>query len=191
MNFIRLLPKVLWRIIVWILPMNLLDGCLNRDPYLKIDHRFSISAICGSCPKHLINRDRTRKWDWNKPENNSFKTYEEFEATTNWTLEDITQFKLSEEVIIGRSPEGCFIADRRTGKLRLYQIQAGRDQVLRQEYGVDPERDVHPPSQWMWTRSRFLWPWFLSYYIGCLLWIVIQTIRSVRKDSQSQLQPHG
>jgi hypothetical protein len=63
MNSVRLIPKILVRFLIWIIPMNLLDGCLNRDPYLEIDHRFSISAICGSCPLSLINRDKSQKWD--------------------------------------------------------------------------------------------------------------------------------
>jgi len=168
--------------------MNLLDGCLNRDPYLKIDDRFTLSAICGSCPKWLVINDQSQKWDWKVPENNRFKSFDEFLEATHWTLEDVTECKLSEEVIIGLSPEGRFIADRKTGKLHLYQSLSERDQVLRQEYGLDPQKDVHPPSQWMWTRSRFLWPWFLSYYIGCLLLLPIHTIRSARKGSQARSQ---
>lgn len=181
MNTVRILPKILWRLIVWILPMNLLDGCLNRDPYLKIDDQFTLSAICGSCPKWLVNDNRSHKWDWNNPENNPFKTFEEFLEATHWTLEDVTQYKLSDEVIIGDSPEGRFIADRKTGKLQLYSSQSERDYILRQEYALDPEKDIHPPSGWMWTRSRFLWPWFLSYYIGCLVVIPFHTIRRFRK----------
>jgi hypothetical protein len=181
MHTFRLIPKILLRIIVWILPLNLLDGCLNRDPYLKIDDRFCIFAICGSCPQSLILRDRSAKWDWNVSGNDSVEGFDDFLATTNWTLENVTHYKLSDAVIIGDSSEGSFIADRKTGRLRLYPSLAKRDVVLRQEYGLDPDKDIHPPSEWLWTKSRFLWPWFLSYYIGCLLVLPLYTVLSARK----------
>lgn len=93
--------------------MNLLDGCLNRDPYLKIDDRFEIIAICGSCPHYLNLKDKSLRWDWQNPENNSFKSFEEFLAATNWTLEDVSKYKLSDAVIIGHSPQGRFLVDRK------------------------------------------------------------------------------
>lgn len=167
---------------IWILPVYLLDGCSNRDPYLKIDHRFTVFAICGSCPKSLINNDRTVRWDWFDPKNNSFKTYEEFEAAARWELEDISDLKLSDSVIIGGYPLGYFIADRKTGKLRRYVSKDERDLVLKREYGLDAAKDIHPPGGWLQIQSRFLWQWFLSYYIGCLLLIPLITIRSFRKS---------
>jgi len=184
MNTVRLIPKIFVRLLIWIIPMNLLDGCLNRDPYLKIDHRFSILAICGSCPLNLINRDKSQKWDWNDQENNPFKTFEEFEAATDWRLESVTQIKLSDEVIIGDSPKGSFIADRKTGKLNLLQSQSARDYVLKHDYSLDLDNDIHPPTEWMWIRSRLFWPWFLSYYIGCLLLLPPHTIREEYKRSR-------
>lgn len=157
---------------------------MNRDPYLKIDHRFTVLAICGSCPKSLINNDRSMRWDWFNTKNNAFKTYEEFEAVARWELEDVQEIKLSDAVIVGDYPLGCFIADRKTGKLRRYVSTDERDLVLKTEYGVAGAKYLHPPSEWLWTKSRFLWQWFLTYYIGCLLCVPFFTIRTFLKRSR-------
>jgi hypothetical protein len=131
-------------------------------------------------------KDKSLRWDWQNPENNSFKSFEEFLAATNWTLEDVSKYKLSDAVIIGHSPQGRFLVDRKTGTYRLFSSTHERDQVLKNEYGLDAKVDLHPPGFWMVMKSRFGWQWFLAYYVGCLIWIPMSTIRAAWRSGGNQ-----
>jgi hypothetical protein len=113
-----LLWPIMKRLFAWVFPVLLLENCMNRDPYIKIDERFSVVAVCGSCPKILINKAP----DWRQSIRAVFQLegedYEEamdrFEKTQKWELEGVTDYKLSDSVITGNSAKGYFIADRRS-----------------------------------------------------------------------------
>jgi hypothetical protein len=162
---------------------------MNRDPYLKIDERFSLVAICGSCPMALIYRDDSLQWP---PEKTPEMTDEDFSKAmdktlkaSRWQLQEITDYKLTAKAIIGRSPEGHFIADRSTGVLRLFRSNKERDQALDAEYHLHPGSDFNPPSEWMWARSRYFWPWFHLYFLACFILIPWLSLRAER-NAKSQ-----
>jgi hypothetical protein len=180
----KLAWTILKRLLVWIFPVLMLENCMNRDPHLKIDERFSLVAICGSCPMALIYRDDSLRWP---PERTPEMTDEDFSKAMDktlkalrWQLREITDYKLTEKAIIGRSPDGHFIADRITGVLRLFRSNKERDQALEAEYHLRPDSDFHPPSTWMWARSRYCWPWFHLYSLACFILIPWLTTRPGR-----------
>lgn len=156
---------ILKRLFVWIFPVLLFDGCLNRDPYLKVDEHFTIVAISGGSPMYLSYRNRSAP----------------LSSQWRWELGGIKDYKLSEAAIIGSSPKGYFIADRHMGVLRLFPSSKERDQVLRDEYQADPLNSFTPPPLLMWMKSRFLWPWVYLYYVACFIIIPWLTVRSHRR----------
>jgi hypothetical protein len=180
---------ILKRLFVWVFPVLLFEGCLNRDPYLKIDEQFSMAAISGSHPLTLINRDpnarQARDAIKHLNEDEFIKASEEMLKTSRWQLHEITDYKISEKAIIGCSPEGFLIADRRSGKLRLFQTVAERDKILRGEFHLDAVLDFMPPSEWMWARSRTFWPWFHLYFLACFILIPWLSLRAER-NAKSQ-----
>lgn len=189
--WLTFLGTVLRRYLKWILPVMLLDGCFNRDPYVKIDERFSIAAICGSCPMSLIQRDP--KWQERsdeverlpKPERE--KAWDELMETASWQIHDLTECQLSEKVIIGHSSdEGFFMADRGTGRRFIFKSRTGRDVALKNNFGLDAQDEsFHKPTQLMWMRGRVFWPWVELYYLVCLLIIPWRTfIHQRRADKQ-------
>ncbi len=169
----KLIGTILLKYLKWILPVMLLDGCFNRDPYLKIDERFSLSAISGGSPKSLINRDPEYRSKWDSIHNlkgaELEKTRDELHETSSWQLHEVADYKLADEAIIGRSERGYFIADRQDGRLHLFPEKAERDRILREQYHLDPKTSFHPPREWMWMRSRLFWPWVELYYLCCLV----------------------
>ncbi|MES2594747.1 MAG: hypothetical protein V4662_05410 [Verrucomicrobiota bacterium] len=183
-----LLWPILKRLLAWVFPVLLLENCMNRDPYIEIDERFSILAVCGSCPKILINKAP----DWRQSIRAVYqldgKAYEEalhhFEQTQKWELEGVTEYKLSESVITGNSAKGYFIADRRSGTLLIFGSDPAREWTLRHEYNLNPEEDLHPPPLWMHLRSRAFWPWFHLYFLACLLFIPWLTIRADHRSKK-------
>lgn len=181
----KLTWAILKRLFVWVFPVFLFESCLNRDPYLKIDERFSIAAISGSHPLTLINRDPNGRQAWDAikhlNEDEFIKASEELLKTSRWQLHEITEYEISEKAIIGYSPEGFFIADRLSGTLRLFQLSTERDQTLRDQYQLDPASDFLPPSAWMWARSRTFWPWFHLYFICCFILIPWFSVHSQRR----------
>ncbi len=156
---------ILRRLFVWIFPMFVFDGCLNRDPHLEIDEHFTIGAISGGSPLYLSYRNRSARMS----------------SLWRWELGAIADYKLADAAIIGSSPKGYFIADRHTGALKLFPSSKERDQVLRDEYQADPVNTFAPPSLLMWMKSRFLWPWIYLYYVACLLFIPWLSVRSQRR----------
>ena len=119
--WLTFLGTVLRKYLKWILPVMLLDGCFNRDPYVKVDERFALAAICGSCPMSLIQRDpqsEQRRDEIEKlPQPEQDKAWDDYIETASWQIHDLTECLLSEKVIIGHSSdEGFFMADRGTGQ---------------------------------------------------------------------------
>lgn len=153
----RVAWDILKRLFVWIFPVLLFDGCLNRDPYLKVDEHFTIAASCGGCPMYLSYRNKSAPVSLHEP----FQNW-------HWSLGDIDGCRLSEAAIIGDSSEGPFIADRFSGELRLFSSRDERDQVLRLQYHLE-SHEFSPPSALMWMKSRALWPWIYIYYFGCFV----------------------
>lgn len=118
------------------------------------------------------------------------KSYEEWLENLKWTLDSVAEFKVSEEILTGISEKGWFLADRRTGKRQFFPANSERLQAIRDSYGLDPLKDLHPPSQWMWLRSRLFWPWVELYYLGCLLFIIRGEIKVVRLPSMAHAPRH-
>jgi len=176
----KLIGTILLKYLKWILPVMLLDGCFNRDPYMKIDERLSYSAICGGCPKSLDYSNPNRGLRFHPMTQSQMKDYEKDWENADWSMEEVTDFLMSEHLLIGRSPEGYFIADRRDGRLHLFPGRGERDWMLREQYHLDPETSFHAPTQLMWMRSRLFWPWVELYYLCCLVvipWLVIRAHR--------------
>jgi hypothetical protein len=171
----RLTWTIAKRVLAWIFPVFLFDGCLNRDPYLKVDKRFSIMAICSGCPMHLLYRDSSIHWSRETVEELSdeerTKAFEAYLKKQSWHLDDITDYKLSDVAIIGGSPKGYFIADRHSGVLRLFPTINERDQVLRVDYRLDSLASFAPPSAITWMKSNWLWPWVHLYYATCFVFV--------------------
>lgn len=170
---------------VWVFPVFLLDGCFNRDPFLKVNDHFYIGASWPGAPIYLDYTNWSLKGSEEAAEEmygeERTKAFESFRKKKHWQLDDITQFSLSETVIIGNSPKGWFIADLASGELKLFSSISGRDQVLRDIYHLDPVHSFGPPSWLMQVKSNFLWPWVHLYYAACLVLVTLLTLRESRR----------
>lgn len=184
------LGAVIRKYLKWILPVMLLDGCFNRDPYVKIDERFALAAICGSCPMSLIQRDpqsNQRRDELEKlPQPEQDKAWDEFIETASWQIHDLTDYLLSEKAIIGHSSdEGFFIADRSSGRRFIFKTRAERDEALKMSFGLNAkDASFHKPTQLMWMCSRFFWPWPELYYLICLFVIPWRIFKRQRRVDQ-------
>lgn len=164
----RTFIKILKWLFVSVFPVLMFDGCMNRDPYIRLDSHFTIGAISTESPMFLNYRH------WSSPD---------FE-TNHWSLEDISNYRLTQATIIGNSPKGYFIADRTKGTLRLYKSTDERDQVLSQEYSLQIS-DFKPISWIMWLKSNWFWPYVHIYYLLCFILIPVSIVllekRKLRK----------
>ena len=157
---------------VWALPIFLLDACLNRDPYFRIDSHFSLAAISPGDPLFL---------QYNNYILQDNETPEDYESN-HWEIETRNDPAISELAIIGSTPNESgfrslfdtkrhiryFIADRKTGKAAYFTSEAERDQRLWTGYRL-ARSQFSPPGWLMAARSNPLWPWNDLYYAGALL----------------------
>jgi len=186
----RLIWTITKRLLAWIFPVFLFDGCLNRDPYLKIDDHYIIGANCSGCPLSLNYRNSSIKWDEESAGDMSReewdRAFEAYRKRQLWHLDDITDYMLSDAAIIGRSPKGWFIADQRSGDLRLFESSAQRDEALRKAYHLDDLNSFVRPSALMQMKSNGLWPWVHLYYAACFILVPSLTFARNR-STQKQL----
>lgn len=177
----KTLWKIVCRLMVWVFPVFLFDGCLNKDPFLWVDERFYIGAAWPGAPVYLNYTNgslkRSEEVAPEKSDRERMKAYETFQKKRHWQLYDISQFSFSDKAIIGNSPKGWFIADRSSGELNLFPSANERDLVVRNVYHLDPLQSFGRPSCLMQLRSNFLWPWVHLYYAACLVLIPLLTAR--------------
>ena len=175
----KLAGRIFRRWLLWVLPVHLLDGCVNRDPYLKIDDRYTLSAICGGCPKSLSYQLPQKEYE----KLNEIKDLEirlNARVESRWYLDEVREFALSDRVLTGLSENRLFLVDRQVAQPQFFPTRQARNQALREVHGIDPDKDLHPPSQWMWLRSRFFFPWVEIYYLLCLFGLSWSELRKAR-----------
>lgn len=188
--WLTFLGTVLRKYLKWILPVMLLDGCFNRDPYVKIDERYSMMAISGSQPMTMIQRDPQRQERRDEieklPQPEQDKAWDDYFETASWQIRELTDYLLSEKAIIGHSSDdGFFIADRATGRRFIFKTRAERDEALKMNFSLDAkDESFHKPTQLMWMRSRLFWPWPVIYYLICLFVIPWRTFKRQRREAQ-------
>jgi hypothetical protein len=182
---------ILGRLFCWIFPVLMFDGCLNRDPHLKVDEHFTIGASWPGGPMYLTYWNASAKWDEKLAEELSreerLQTLEEHQRRKHWQLGDVTDYSLSAAAIIGQSPKGWFIADRNSGVLRLFVSKSQRDALLSDEYDLDLLASFAPPSAVMWLKSNWLWPWVHLYYAACFILVPSLTIWGHRRRQKQLL----
>lgn len=178
---------------VWVFPVFLFDGCLNRDPFLRVDDHFYIGAAWYGSPIYLDYTNVSLKGSDESAagvsDEESMKAYETFKKKRHWQLDGITQFSLSETAIIGNSPKGWFIADLVSGELKLFPSLSERDLVLHNVYHLDPLHSFGRPSWLMQLKSNFLWPWVHLYYAACLVLVPLLTLMGHRGAAQKEAGP--
>ncbi|MDP1587676.1 MAG: hypothetical protein Q8M07_08045 [Prosthecobacter sp.] len=187
--------KMTWtivaRLLIWILPVLMFDGCLNRDPHLKVDEHFTIGASWPGAPMYLGYLNRSAVWDEESAKEMSedewMRAFDKHGRKQSWQLSGITDYRLSNAAIIGQSPKGWFIADRRFGELRLFESSAQRDEGLRNFYHLDDLTSFAAPSARMWLMSNWLWPWVHLYYAVCLILVPSLTIWGYRRRQKQLL----
>lgn len=160
---------------IWFVPVFLLYGCLNRDPYLRIGEYFKICSISDAVPLDLA---------YHRPVVvTPTMTMEEWEAATaksSWSIRQLRDYRWNDTAIIGVTEKGPFIADRVTGQLSLYATVEARDEALRSTYGTPPSAYL-PPSELDWMKSDAGWPYFHLYFLGCLIAIPIIAVVQIIK----------
>ncbi len=112
---------------------------------------------------------------------------------TSFQLRDVTDFKIGDDVYIGRADGSYFIVDRSRNVYELYTTVAQRDKALAAKYGVAPS-DLWEMPWYASLRANALYPWNLLYYGVVLTGIVIhhrwRKRRSVR-DRRPHQPPDG
>ena len=184
----RLSWTIAKRVLAWIFPVFLFDGCLHRDPYLKVDEHFTIGASGPGAPMYLGYLNNSVVWDEESAKEMSRdewnRAFEEHQRRQSWQLSDITDYRLSDAAIIGQSPKGWFIADRRSGSLRLFESSTLRDEALQKEYHLNDLTSFAAPSVLMRMKSNLFWPWVHLYYAACFIFVPSLTIVGHRRASR-------
>ncbi len=174
----------------WIFPVFMFDACLHRDPHIKVDEHFTIGASWPDAPMYLGYSNTSVKWSEELAEGMSrdewTKAFQDFQTRRGWQLSGITDYGLSGAAIIGNSPKGWFIADRNSGVLRLFPSMNERDQVMQDEYHLDPLHSFASPSLLMRMKSNLLWPWIHLYYAACFIIIPWLSIGCRRRCAQQK-----
>lgn len=189
MKHMRLARKIVKWVLAWIFPVFLFDGCLNRDPHLKVDEHFTIGASWPGAPMYLDYSNASEKSPEEAADEMSqderLKALQEHQSRQHWQLSGIADFGLSETVISGNSPKGWFIADRSSGLLRLFPSSDERDRALQVEHHLDWPGSFAPPSMLMRMRSNWLWPWVHLYYSACFILIPAWMLAMHRRNTES------
>lgn len=186
----KMIRVILARLLCWVFPVFMFDACLHRDPFVKVGEHFTIGASSPDAPMYLDYSNSSVKWSEEAAEEMTYderiKAFQEHQTRQHWQLSGITDFGLSETVISGNSPKRWFIAERRSGLLRLFPSSSERDRVLRDEHHLDWPRSFAPPSLLMRMRSNMLWPWVHLCYAACFILIPVWTIAMHKRGTRMQ-----
>ena len=139
---------IIFRALVLILPIWLLDSCANRDPNFQIDEQHRLSAVSVYSPLQL---------------SSSGFDQESRRITWRWTIDNVKYFKLSDRVMTGLTDTQYFIVDRPTDEPFFYATPQDRDRALILQFGSDIST-LKPLPWYTGLRSNLFYPYNLIYY---------------------------
>ena len=156
-------------LIIFVLPVWMFDGCVNRDPNYYLDEKSSLGAGSSRSPLTFEFRDRDDP------------------STEPFQLHDVRDFLMGDSVFTGRS-EGnyFFIVQRADGKNNFFATEAGRDAALVRDFSTSIN-NLRPKPWYSGIRANALFPFNLMYYLGATVFIVV--VCSYRpRDSRATAQ---
>jgi hypothetical protein len=170
------LTTILKHLCILVLPVFMFDAFANREPFYELDARFTIGMDGGG--SWFLQRSGLAL--------DEYKSVGD-QIADRWSLDDITDYGVTDEAIIGKAPEGdphsmffdrakaklhFFIVDRKTGKQRFFDDEASRNQVLQSDYHRERRDFCFDPSLLTQMKNNLLWPYVHLYYGLCLVLIV-------------------
>lgn len=130
---------------VYVLPVFLFDGCLNRDPSFYLDDKTRLIAPWQTAPLTLSYRNDA------VPSGNSFQ------------LRDITEFSMAGAVFTGKAGNDYFIVRSSDGLKWIFSNLAERDLALKSEFALEVS-EMESVPWYAGMRANSLYPYNLIYY---------------------------
>lgn len=151
-----LMLRMLKLLAVYVLPVFLFDGCLNRDPAFYLDDKSRLIAPWQTAPLTLNYRN-------GEVDGNRFQ------------LRDVTEFLMAGSVFTGKTVDDYFIVRSSDGLKRVFHSVAERDAALKSEFALEISKMESVPW-YAGMKANHLYPYNLIYYAVatglCLLyWI--------------------
>ena len=158
---------------VLVLPVWLLDGCINRDPLYYLDSKSQLGASWPGGPLYFDYRDRT-----------SLQNYAQ-----GYQLDNITEFLMDDSVFTGMTGNQYFIIRRADGYKVLFDTKAERDAVLAKDYSVNIS-NLHEKPWYSEIQAGAFFPYDLLYYgsvtILSALYCWIRHHRTLKSNTRIQ-----
>lgn len=142
---------------IFVLPVWLFDGCVNRDPTFHLDAKSRLIAPWPTAPLTFDYRDR---------ENPNSERYQ---------LHDITDFLIGDSVFTGKTGNDFFIVRRSDGHRHLFATESERNAALSRDYSTRIS-ELHPKPWYSAIQANIFFPYNLIYYFGAGTIIVIVCI---------------
>ena len=139
---------VLKYLAVLVLPIWLLDGCLNRDPLIYIDKKY---RLIGAWPGDLNLQEL---------------------PVGRLHIQDVQDFRMNGTVLTGKCSKGYFIVERATAEQSIYSRIDERDAVLRTKFSTSAS-DLNELPITAYLRGNFFFPYNLIYYVGATVCIAV------------------
>lgn len=144
---------------IFVLPVFLFDGCLNRDPSLYLDANSKLIAPWVNAPLSLNFRNRG------------------LPDTPHFQIPDVTEFLMSGSIFTGKTADDYFVVRSSDGFKQIFPTAAERDRALKNLFSLNLS-DMHPMPWYSGVKGNLLYPYNCIYYAFVTALIVMFTLRS-------------
>lgn len=137
--------RILKLLAVFVLPVFLFDGCLNRDPAFCLDDKTRLIAPWQTAPLTL-----------------SYRSGDSI-SESRFQLHEISEFMMTGAVFTGKTGGDYFIVRSSDGLKRIFANVAERDRALKSEFALELS-ELHSVPWHAGMRANYFFPYNLIYY---------------------------